>query len=137
MSTSAEGCAFPKKIGLSKQQQRYRAHQARKVFRDDIWIRDEGKSRASGSILQRDHCLPSLRGEVCHIQSRGSEPSRKMDPTNCLLMSAWEHILSDGRGGYLLKLTDPETGEPALDATRRIKFTLYKKDGSIAWSRIS
>ena len=129
--------AHPKQKGLSKKAKRSREHSLRKLLRDHIWERDGGRSRASGQTLWRDHCLHDCRGEVAHIQSRGSEPSRKMDPTNCLLLSAYEHVLSDGRGGYRLKLTDPLTGEPALDATKPIKFTLYRKDGSVEWERVS
>jgi len=129
--------AHPKRTGLSKKEKRAREHARRRALRDRIWERDGGRSRASGSILQRGHAIDVLRGEVCHVQSRGSEPSRSMDPTNCLLMSAWEHALSDARGGYRLKLTDPLTGEPALDATKRIKFTLFRKDGTIEREYVS
>ena len=131
MPDLTEGSAFPKRIGPSKKAKRSREHSLRKQLRDAIWIRDAGRSRASGTILSRDHCLLTLRGEVCHIQSRGSCPARKMDPTNCLLLSAAEHILSDGRGGYRLKLFDAETGAPAFDATRKIRFVLHHRDGSI------
>lgn len=129
--------AHPKQTGLSKKAKHAREHSLRRLLRDEIWIRDGGRSRASGTILQRDHCLFELRGEVAHIQSRGSCPARKMDPTNCILISVSEHILSDGRGGYRLKLFDAETGEPAVDATRKIRFVLRRKDGSIEREYIS
>lgn len=129
---------FPKQNGLSKKAKRSREHSLRKLLRDHIWERDGGRSRASGRTLFRDAChFPDCLGEVCHLQSRGSEPSRKMDPTNCLLMSAYEHTLSDGRGGYRLKLFDAETGEAARDATRKIRFVLFRKDGSIEREYVS
>ena len=137
MPDFTEGSAFPKRIGISKKAKRSKEHTLRRLLRDHIWIRDGGRSRASGAILQRDHCLLELRGEVAHVQSRGSCPERKMDPTNCILLSAAEHILSDGRGGYRLKLFDAETGAPALDSTRRIRFVLHRKDGSIEREYVS
>ena len=64
-------------------------------------------------------------------------PEWKTDPDRAVLLSRMNHIRSDGRGGYLLKLTDPDTGEPATDASRPIRFTAYTKDGKVLWSRIS
>ena len=76
-------------------------------------------------------------GEVAHLYGRNVRPEWATDPDRALLLSRTMHILSDGRGGYLLKMTDSETGERADDASKPIRFTLYDRAGWILWTRIS
>lgn len=130
--------AFPKASASHDRQQRQQARiQSRKALRDHIWRVDGGRCRASGKQLFRDHLHIDHRGEVCHVQSRGAHPERALDPANCILMSALMHILSDGRGGYRLKLFDLQTGEPATDASRPIRFVMHDSAGHVLWERIS
>jgi hypothetical protein len=63
-------------------------------------------------------------------------PEWKLDELRAILMSASNHALSDARGGYRLKLTDPETGEPATDASKPIRFVCSDQKGNVQWMRI-
>lgn len=107
------------------------------AFRNAVWYRDGGRDRMTGAPLTKDAEDPRRRGEVAHLQPRGSHPERKYDVTNGILLSASAHFLSDGRGNNRLKLTDPETGLPAIDASKKIRFTLYERDGTtVRFTRI-
>lgn len=106
-------------------------------FRAAVWMRDAGLDRVTGQPLTKDAEDWTRRGEVCHLQGRGPHPNLKYNAENGILMSAFHHWLSDGRGGKLLKLTDPETGLPAIDARKKIRFTLYERDGTtVRFTRI-
>jgi hypothetical protein len=64
-------------------------------------------------------------------------PEWKTDELRAILLSASNHALSDARGGYRLKLTDPEkTGEPATDASKPIQFVCYDLKGNVQWTRV-
>lgn len=107
-----------------------------KAFREAVWKRDGGKDRATGERVYASASSPIDIGQVCHLKGRRVMPEWATDPKRALLMSARNHWWSDGRGNYRLKLTDPETGEPATDASRPIRFTMHDKDGNVLWSRI-
>jgi len=62
-------------------------------------------------------------------------PEWLTDPDHAILLSAENHWWSDGRGGYLLKMLDPKTGEPATDATKPIRFIRSTRSGQILWQR--
>ena len=136
MSRDTSALAHPKHPHAQRQK-KAKDQAARKVFRDQVWQRDGGRSRVNGEILFRSHGCKVYRGNVCHLQSRGAHPERALDPTNAILMSEYHHIMSDARGGRVLRLTDAETSEPATDATRPIRFTLYDKAGAVVWTRVS
>jgi hypothetical protein len=106
-------------------------------FRSAVWRRDGGRDRATGKVLSKEHVDPAHRGQVCHFRGRRVMPEWATDPDRALLMSDSSHILSDARGGNLLKLTDPVTGEPADDGTKKIRFTLYDRAGNVVWTRTS
>lgn len=134
--------AFPKVTGRSTRQRKRQRDDDAAAFRAKVWVRDDGKDRATGQILR----LPSRAlhldecGEVCHFKGRRVRPEWRTDPRRAVLLSSRNHILSDHRGGNLLKMTDPETGEPATDAgldkPRLIRFTLYDRQGNVKWTRI-
>ena len=105
------------------------------AFRDAVWLRDHGRSRASGLQLFRNHDSMTLRGEVCHLKGRRVMPEWATDPARALLLSGHEHWLSDGRGGRLLRLYDPETMDPATDASKPILFVLKDRHGRVVWER--
>jgi len=105
-------------------------------FRKAVWDRDQNRDRVTGEpVSNMDTCLDRL-GQICHLRGRRVMPEWATDPKRALLMSARNHILSDARGGNRLKLTDPETGERAEDASKKIRFTLYDSKGSVIWTRV-
>ena len=78
------------------------------------------------------------QGDVCHLVSRNVRPEWKTDPDRAILMSRANHILSDGRGYYCLKILDAETGERAMDAGRILLFVCYNwNHETILWTRKS
>lgn len=77
------------------------ARKARRVdredaFKDAVWDRDK-VSRASGKPVFRNHIDPEKRGEVAHIKARSTNPTKKYDPNNGVLLTAVEHGWSDPR----------------------------------------
>ena len=129
--------AHPKATGPTKRQKRSKKKAKADAFRLAVWTRDQGMDRATGQPLFQTAPHMTSRGNCCHLQSKGSTPERRYDVANAVLMSELNHILSDHRGGRVLKLTDPETGDPAIDGNKPIRFTLYTKDGKIMWTRVS
>ena len=107
-----------------------------KDFRLAVWENERGRDRATGQILYKSHPNVHRRGQVCHLKGRRVRPDWKTDPNRAVLLSDFHHQLSDHRGGNLLKLTEPETGEPATDARLPIRCTLYRRDGSVVWSHV-
>lgn len=108
-----------------------------RAFRAEVWRVDRSRCRATGVVLERVHVDPLRRGQVAHLRGRNVAPAQRTDVSNAVLMSDAMHVLSDHRGGRLLKLTDPETGEPATDASKPIRFTLYDRAGAVLWTRVS
>ena len=108
-----------------------------KAFRDAIWTRDGGVCRATRLPLDRHSENLDRLGDCAHLLPRSTHPELKYDTRNALLLSRQNHIRSDARGGYILKLTDPDTGAPAVDASRPIRFTAYTKAGHVLWTRVS
>ena len=107
-------------------------------FRAAVWSRDKGLDRATGQPLSKTDPSWHVRGDVCHLYSRRVRPEWATDPARAILMSRTNHILSDGRGVYRLKILDAETGERAEDATRRLRFVCYDRDlVTVLWTRES
>lgn len=105
-------------------------------FRDWVWLRDRECDRATGQHLFRSHSDANFRGQVAHLKGRRVRPEWLTDPNHAILLSDSNHQLSDARGGRLLRLTDPETGEPATDGTKPIRFTRIDREGKTLWSRL-
>ena len=106
-------------------------------FREAVWARDAGRDRATGDLLDKLGLDWTRMGEVCHLFGRNVRPEWATDPDRAVLLSCANHILSDGRGGYRLRMCDPVTGARADDASKPIRFTLYDKEGHILWTRTS
>lgn len=65
-----------------------------KAFRDAVWDRDEGKSRATGKPLLRSGTVnPDELGEVDHVIDRSLAPDRIYDVGNGILLSKRENRL--------------------------------------------
>lgn len=107
------------------------------AFRSAVWVRDQGKDRATGAPLVKWDPHWDKQGQVCHLRSRGAYPDLAVDPDNAVLLSGRMHWLSDGRGGKRLRMTDPKSGEPATDGSKPIRFILTDKVGAVIWERIS
>lgn len=132
----ATACPKPVK-GKAAKTKKYRRLNADRRFRDAVWAKADGVDRSTGRPVYRVHADADKRGQVCHLKGRRVRPEWKRDPNRAIVMSDTQHQLSDARGGRRLKLTDPETSEPATDARKPIKFTLYDNDGSVISERIA
>lgn len=106
-------------------------------FRAEVWFRDKHRNRVTGEPLSKSDRDWRFRGEVCHLRTKGAHPELRTVVSNALLMSAQHHWLSDGRGGRVLRLYDPDTMELATDANRPILFVLKDRDGRVLHRYIS
>ena len=71
-----------------------KAQQA-KAFREAVWMRDEGRSRASGTPLRSSGTVDWTRlGEVHHGRKRSTHPADRFDPSNGILLSKQEHAFA-------------------------------------------
>lgn len=131
---TCEGLPLPKRVRYPG---KHAGRLTAKAFRAAVWLRDGGRCRADGSILEKQHVDNRLRGEVAHLRGRRVMPAWLREPQRAVLLSAANHMASDGRGNNRLTMTDPETGEKADDGTKKIRFTMHDKVGTILWSRIS
>lgn len=131
--------AFPKGTPPTQERQaKKRAVQSEEdKARSAVWARDKGRDRATGKPLKRNSANPDERGEWCHLKGRRVKPEWKTDPRRQILLSATNHQLSDGRGGYLLKILNPKTLAPATDGNAPILFIRYNPKGVELWRRIS
>jgi hypothetical protein len=127
---------FPKRAGPTRKQKRAAKATDAKAFRDAVWERAAGRDSATGQTLKRHTGDFGEWGEVHHLKGRNVRPEWAFEPIHAVLLSAANHRLADARGGYRLKPTDPETGDPAVDASKPIRWTLYDKAGNVEWSRI-
>lgn len=101
-----------------------------KKFRNLIWELDRGLDRCFGTPLDRSRSADwKHRGEVCHLRARSLAPEKKYDPSNAFLLSAYLHFLSDGRGGYRLKILGD-------DARKPLTFRMHDKNGDVLWQRV-
>lgn len=88
--------ATPKGIPhqIAKKERKLSREEQARVFRDAVWARDKGKSRATGKKLTKsgttdwDHL-----GEVDHAVPRSLAPERLYDVSNGLLLSKAENRL--------------------------------------------
>lgn len=89
---------------------------------DAVWDRDKGISRASGKPLVRASTDARKRGEVAHLDARSTNPEKKFDLKNLVLLSAEEHGLSDARtapGGKVLLEIKGKNASKILTFIRR------------------
>lgn len=102
---------------------------AERAFREMIWKRDKARDRATGQRLERHTDDWRVLGDVCHIKPKGAYPELRHATSNAILMSRANHILSDGRGGYLLKIEG--------NADETLTFRRYDRNGQLLWERES
>jgi hypothetical protein len=113
-----------------RKQRKANTRKADEAFRLSIWTRDGGRDRATGQPLQHQSDNWDTWGQVCHLKGKGAHPERRHDLSNAILLSMTNHILSDGRGHYRLKIL----GE---DANQTLIFRLTDRDGNVLWERTS
>lgn len=79
---------------LAKKEKKKSKDEQAKAFRDEVWARDGGKSRATGKPLVRSGTTDwALLGEVDHSIPRSLAPERIYDTSNGLLLSKEENRL--------------------------------------------
>lgn len=64
-------------------------------FRKAVWLRDKGRSRASGKPLAKSGTDPKAIGEVHHVIARSLAPEKIFEPSNGILLSRFEHALAE------------------------------------------
>lgn len=105
------------------------------AFRDAIWKRDKGKSRATGKKLVRSGTTEwSQLGEVDHSIQRSLAPERVYDLSNALLLSKEENRLRKVRCAeapefYMFSYTGPD------DRSQPQHFVWRDKTGKITKER--
>lgn len=88
-------CPKPQPHVLAKAEKDQTKAQREKAFRDAVWARDKGRSRASGQSLLRGGINWKRRGEVHHCIPRSVEPHNKFDPSRGILLSREEHAMAE------------------------------------------
>lgn len=87
-------CAKPEPRVLSKPKADKAKADKGKAFRDAVWARDGGKSRATGKPLVRSGTISAEElGEVDHVIDRSLAPERIYDVSNGILLSKRENRL--------------------------------------------
>ena len=107
---------------------------AERRCRATVWKRDQARSRASLLPVVKGDPNELVRGEVAHLRSRSGTPAKKWDSSNCVLLTAEEHRLSDPRtapGGKVQLLIK------GTNARKALTFTRLAPDGTVLWKRIS
>lgn len=80
---------------LVKEEKRKAKKVREDAFRKAVWLRDKGRSRASGKPLARSGTDFHKVGEVHHVIARSLAPERLYDATNGILLSKHEHHLAE------------------------------------------
>lgn len=80
---------------LTKETKRKTKLEREKAFRDGVWLRDEGRSRASKTPLARSGTDYHKVGEVHHVLPRSLSPELVYCVANGLLLSKFEHTLAE------------------------------------------
>jgi hypothetical protein len=127
--------ACPKGIPtvLAQADKRTAKAKAEDAFKEAVWKRDGGISRASGKPVYHAHTDPRQRGEVAHLSARSTKPEAKWKPENGILLTAEEHKLSDARtagGTVLLEIR-------GTDARKALTFVRRDRNGKVLWKRSS
>ena len=106
------------------------------TFVRQVWARDGGRNRANGEPLSKHDDRWRYLGNVCHLVTKGAHPEWRLIVANGVLLSHEYHRLSDARGNNRLLLLDPESGERATDANRKILFVMRDLKGTVLWQRV-
>lgn len=119
---------------LTKDERKKSREAQGEAFREAVWKRDKGKSRATGKKLAKSGTDWDTVGEVDHVINRSIAPDRIYDVTNGLLLSKRENRLKKtacplAPEYHLFEVTGPDDrGQPQT-------FTWRDKDGTIRKQR--
>ncbi len=127
-------CATPKHQIVPRMLTKEAKDKAKKdkgeAFRDAVWKRDKGRSRATGKPLQRAAISWDECGEVDHVIDRSLAPERIYDTSNGILLSKRENRLK--------KQACPRAPEFRMfsvegpdDRSKPQKFTWRDMDGKV------
>lgn len=115
---------------LAKEEKDKKKADKGKAFRDAVWARDKGRSRATGKKLERTAISWDVCGEVDHVIDRSLAPERVYDVSNGILLSKRENRLK--------KLACPRAPELRMfsvegpdDRGKEQVFTWRDKDGHV------
>lgn len=96
----------PQKAGkptvIARKERKKSREELGEAFRNAVWARDKGKSRATGKKLQRQGPGATtmewaVLGEVDHVINRSTAPERVYDTSNGILLSKEENRLKKAR----------------------------------------
>ncbi len=117
---------------LVKQEKKATKEERAKAFRDACWLRDKGKSRATGRKLSRSAINWEQRGEIHHRLKRSTHPEDIYTVSNGILISKTEHALAETRCPnaiefFMLDITGPDDlGELQTFTFRDIQGVIIK-----------
>ncbi len=80
---------------IAKAEKKQTKDKAEAAFRLAVWERDRGQSRASGKPLGRSGTASDRIGEVHHVLARSTDPDKRLDVSNGILLSRAEHQLAE------------------------------------------
>ena len=100
---NAEKRATPKHemkpAAVTKAEKRQSKEDKAEAFRNDVWLRDKSRCRATGVKLQRAKRLGATSeadlkklGDVDHAYPRSTHPDRIYDVSNGLLLQSWLNL---------------------------------------------
>lgn len=120
---------------LVKKEKQATKDEKAKHFRDDVWARDKGKSRASGKKLSRTALEWDRRGEVHHRLKRSTHPEDIYTVANGILISKTEHKLAETRCPnaiefFMVDITGPD------DLGELQTFTFRDVQGKVTKTRV-
>jgi len=96
---AAERYATPKHAivptAIVKQAKKKLKSEQEAEFRAAVWRRDRNRSRASGKPLAKSGSDWDRVGEVHHVLARSTDPDKRLDPSNGILLSKSEHRLAE------------------------------------------
>lgn len=88
-----------KPAGITKAEKRQSKEDKAKAFRDGVWLRDNGRCRATGVKLQRSKRLGATSeadlkklGDVDHSFPRSTHPEHLYDVEFGILLQAWLNL---------------------------------------------
>lgn len=86
-----------KPVVLARKERKQSREEKHDAFREAVWLRDKGKSRATGRKLAKSGIEWSSVGEVDHVYERSTHPDLIFDVSNGILLSKEENRLKKAR----------------------------------------
>ena len=112
-------CPKPSPRVLAKPLEKKSKEAKHKAFRRAVWIRDHGKSRASGKPLAHSGVDYSAVGEVHHVLARSTHPDKVFEVAIGILLSKSEHQLAETRCPHAAHMLLEIVGPPDMGLPQR------------------